>query len=136
MRASVSSAMCANVWRRGERCQYRLRAVVHRLMSVDRERLARRTTELSAIGGSGSAVTRRGLSREEQAARELVGGWLAARGATMRRDAAANLIARFGGDGPAILVGSHLDSVPGGGRFDGALGVLCAVEEIDALLAV
>ena len=103
-------------------------------MSVDRARLARRTAELSAIGGTGTAVTRLGLSPEEQAARELVGGWLAARGATVRRDPAANLIARFGGDGPAILVGSHLDSVPEGGRFDGALGVLCAVEAIDALL--
>jgi allantoate deiminase len=103
-------------------------------MNVDRERLARRTTELSAIGGSGSAVTRLGLSREEQAARDLVGSWLAARGATVRRDAAANLVARFGGDGPAVMVGSHLDSVPEGGRFDGALGVLCAVEAIDALL--
>jgi len=103
-------------------------------LSVDRARLARRTAELSAIGGSGTAVTRLGLSREEQAARDLVGGWLAARGATVRRDAAANLVARFGGDGPAILVGSHLDSVPEGGRFDGALGVLCAVEAIDALL--
>ena len=103
-------------------------------MGVDVTRLARRTAELSAIGGSGTAITRLGLSREEQAARELVGGWLASRGANVRRDAAANLVARFGGDGPAILVGSHLDSVPQGGRFDGALGVLCAVEAIDALL--
>ena len=103
-------------------------------MSVDRARLERRAAELSAIGGSGTAVTRLGLSTEEQAARDLVGGWLAARGATIRRDAAANLIARFGGDGPAVMVGSHLDSVPEGGRFDGALGVLCAVEAIDALL--
>ena len=103
-------------------------------MSIDRERLARRTAELSAIGGTGTSVTRLGLSPEEQGARELVGGWLAARGATVRRDAAANLVARFGGDGPAIMVGSHLDSVPEGGRFDGALGVLCAVEAIEALL--
>src|SRR5687767_9698731 len=101
---------------------------------IDHDRLARRTAELSAIGGAGSAVTRLGLSTEEQAARELVGGWLAARGATVRRDAAANLFARLGGDGPAILVGSHLDSVPEGGRFDGALGVLCAVEAVESLL--
>ncbi len=103
-------------------------------MEVDVTRLGHRIAELSAIGGTGPAITRLGLSREEQAARELVGGWLTARGASVRRDAAANLVARFGGDGPAILVGSHLDSVPEGGRFDGALGVLCAVEAIDALL--
>lgn len=103
-------------------------------MSVDRARLERRIAELSAIGGSGTAVTRIGLSSEEQAARELVGGWLAARGAKVGRDAAANLIARFGGEGPAVAIGSHLDSVPQGGRFDGALGVLCAVEAVESLL--
>jgi allantoate deiminase len=101
---------------------------------VDGVRLARRTAELAAVGGSGTAVTRLGLTAEEQAARDLVGGWLRARGANIRRDAAANLWARFGGEGPAIVVGSHLDSVPSGGRFDGALGVLCAVEAVDALL--
>jgi allantoate deiminase len=51
------------------------------------------------------------------------------------RDAAANVYGRFGeGTGPAVLVGSHIDSVPEGGRFDGALGVLCAVEAVEALL--
>ena len=104
-------------------------------MSVDRARLERRIAELSAIGGTGMSVTRLGLSAEEQRARDLVGGWLRARGATVRRDAAANLYGRFGDDrSPAILVGSHIDSVPEGGRFDGALGVLCAVEAVDALL--
>lgn len=101
---------------------------------VNAARLAARTAELAAIGGSGTAVTRLGLSADEQRARDLVGRWLAARGATVRRDPAANLWARFGGEGPAIVVGSHLDSVPSGGRFDGALGVLCAVEAVDALL--
>lgn len=101
---------------------------------IDPGRLARRTAELSRIAGRGTAVTRLGLSADEQRARDLVGGWLGARGATVRRDAAANLLARFDGTGPAILVGSHLDSVPEGGRFDGALGVLCAVEAVEALL--
>jgi allantoate deiminase len=101
---------------------------------IDPGRLTRRTAELSRIAGQGTAVTRLGLSADEQRARELVGGWLGARGATVRRDAAANLFARFDGTGPVILVGSHLDSVPEGGRFDGALGVLCAVEAVEALL--
>jgi len=103
-------------------------------VAVDGARLARRTAELASIGGSGTAVTRLGLSAEEQAARDLVGGWLRSRDAAIRRDAAANLWARFGGAGPAIVVGSHLDSVPSGGRFDGALGVLCAVEAVESLL--
>jgi allantoate deiminase len=101
---------------------------------IDRARLERRTTELSRIAGHGSSVSRLGLSADEQRARELVGGWLEARGATVRRDAAANLYARFPGEGETILVGSHLDSVPEGGRFDGALGVLCAVEAMESLV--
>ena len=104
-------------------------------MTVDRARLERRIAELSAIGGSGTRVTRLGLSPEEQRARDVLGAWLRARGATVRRDPAANAYGRFGADtGPAILVGSHIDSVPEGGRFDGALGVLCAVEAVEALL--
>lgn len=101
---------------------------------IDRARLERRITELSRIAGRGPSVSRLGLSSDEQQARELVAGWLAARGATVRRDAAANLYARFPGQGETILVGSHLDSVPEGGRFDGALGVLCAVEAIESLV--
>lgn len=101
---------------------------------VDAARLAARTAELSAIGGGGTAVTRLGLGALEQQARDLVGGWLRVRGASVRRDGAGNLWARFGGVGPAIVVGSHLDSVPNGGRFDGALGVLCAVEAVEAIL--
>ena len=103
-------------------------------MTVDPVRLEKRIGELSAIGGRGTSVTRLGLSPDEQRARDLIGGWLRARGATIRRDAAANVYGRFGDAGPAVLVGSHIDSVPEGGRFDGALGVLCAVEAVDALL--
>jgi allantoate deiminase len=101
---------------------------------IDRDRLERRSAELSRIAGRGTSVTRLGLSADEQRARELVGGWLGARGADVRRDAAANLFARFPGRGETILVGSHLDSVPEGGRFDGALGVLCAVEAVESLI--
>jgi allantoate deiminase len=101
---------------------------------IDPDRLERRSAELARIAGRGTSVSRLGLSADEQQARDLVGGWLAARGAELRRDAAANLYARFPGDGEAILVGSHLDSVPEGGRFDGALGVLCAVEAVESLI--
>jgi len=101
---------------------------------IDRERLERRAGELSRIAGRGTAVSRLGLSADEQRARELVSSWLAPRGAQVRRDAAANLFARLPGEGEAVLVGSHLDSVPEGGRFDGALGVLCAVEAVESLV--
>ena len=101
---------------------------------IDRARLERRIAELSRVGGRGTSVTRLGLSAGEQSARDLVGSWLSGRGATIRRDPAGNLFARIGGEGGAVLVGSHIDSVPDGGRFDGALGVLCAVEAVETLL--
>jgi len=101
---------------------------------IDPGRLERRTAELARIAGRGTSVSRLGLSADEQNARDLVGGWLAVRGAEVRRDPAANFFARFAGTGEAILVGSHLDSVPEGGRFDGALGVLCAVEAVESLI--
>lgn len=97
----------------------------------DAERLEKRVKELAAIGGTGTSVSRLGLTAEEQRARELVASWCKEQGATVRTDAAANLFMRFAGErasDPAVLVGSHLDSVPEGGRFDGALGVCCAVE--------
>ncbi|MFN2520717.1 MAG: Zn-dependent hydrolase [Candidatus Limnocylindria bacterium] len=104
-------------------------------MRADAARLRERIARLSAIGGRGPSVTRLGLTSEEQAARELVASWLAARGGAVRRDAAANLFARFGpAEGNVVMTGSHLDSVPNGGRYDGALGVLCAVEAVETLL--
>src|SRR5919204_2990189 len=112
---------------------------------TDAARLQRRIDELAQIGRSddpvreiyGTAVSRLGLTAEEQRARELVTSWCARYGAEARRDAAANLYLRFPAadtNAPVVLVGSHLDSVPMGGRFDGALGVCCAVEAVVSLL--
>ncbi|MFT3866091.1 MAG: Zn-dependent hydrolase [Solirubrobacterales bacterium] len=64
-------------------------------------------------------------------------GWLAARmasaGLSTRVDPAGNLIGRIGPPGPAIVIGSHIDTVPGGGTLDGALGVLAGLECVRAL---
>ncbi len=104
------------------------------LAKVSAERLARRIDELGSIGRVASGgVTRLGLSREEEAAKALVATWLQRLGAVVRRDEAANLIASFGSVGAPIVVGSHLDSVPNGGRYDGHLGVVCAVEMVEAM---
>jgi beta-ureidopropionase / N-carbamoyl-L-amino-acid hydrolase len=48
-------------------------------------------------------------------------------------DTAGNIYARVGNGGPAVIAGSHLDSVPNGGRFDGALGVMAAFECLRAI---
>jgi len=84
-------------------------------------RIQERLDLLYAIG-----ATRVGYSREEDAAHELVRGWLAGAGLEVEADRAGNTFGRRG-DG-RLWSGSHLDTVPNGGRFDGALGVVAALE--------
>jgi allantoate deiminase len=70
------------------------------------------------------------------AAQEALAGWMAEAGMSVRRDAAANLIGRYDGTipgAPTLLIGSHLDSVRDGGRYDGPLGIMLGVEAIAAL---
>lgn len=102
-------------------------------MQASADRIARRSGQLAKIGGRGTSVSRLGLTPEERRAHELVASWLERRGARVRHDEAGNVFGRFGGRGPAVLVGSHLDSVPEGGRYDGALGVVVAVEAMEVL---
>ncbi len=74
---------------------------------------------------------RAGHSGEEDAAHELAAGWMREAGLEVSRDAAGNL---FGTRGVArVWAGSHLDSVPTAGRFDGALGVVAAIEAASRL---
>jgi acetylornithine deacetylase/succinyl-diaminopimelate desuccinylase-like protein len=77
------------------------------------------------------AQHRAGYSAEEDAAHELAAGWLAEAGLEVSRDGAGNLFGRRGD--AAVWSGSHLDSVPTAGRFDGALGVVAAIEAADRL---
>jgi hydantoinase/carbamoylase family amidase len=98
-------------------------------LTADLERLAG-----FSVGRAG--VTRLAWSPELRAAY----AWFAERceeaGMAVEIDAAGNLIARWEcGDGPAVVMGSHLDSVPEGGRFDGSLGVLGALEAVRSLRA-
>jgi allantoate deiminase len=70
------------------------------------------------------------------AALDVVAGWMTEAGMTVRRDAAANLIGRYEGsvpDAPALLIGSHIDSVRDAGRYDGPLGILLGIEAVAAL---
>jgi acetylornithine deacetylase/succinyl-diaminopimelate desuccinylase-like protein len=77
------------------------------------------------------AQHRPGYSPEEDAAHELAEGWLREAGLEVSRDEAGNL---FGRRGPGrIWAGSHLDSVPTAGRFDGPLGVVAAIEAAERL---
>ena len=98
-------------------------------------RLLERLDELYAIGG-GPGATRIGYSPEEDAAHELAGGWLREAGLEVDVDAHGNLLGRLPGQEPElpeVWTGSHLDSVPQGGRYDGALGVVAGIEALERL---
>jgi len=66
-----------------------------------------------------------------------IAGWMVEAGMTTRIDTAANVIGRYEGtdDGPALLIGSHIDSVRDAGRYDGPLGVMLGIECVAALSA-
>jgi hydantoinase/carbamoylase family amidase len=85
--------------------------------------------------GGGRGANRPGLSLREQEAHDLVAGWMREAGLDVSVDAAGNLFGRSPGttESAEIWCGSHLDSVPQGGRFDGALGVVAALEAVERL---
>jgi hydantoinase/carbamoylase family amidase len=104
---------------------------------IDAARLRRRLEELSHIGRTPArGVTRLSYSPEHAEAVRLVAEWLRLAGAQVGIDSWGNLHGLVPGteDGlPAVSAGSHLDTVPNGGIFDGALGVVAAVEAAAAL---
>jgi len=99
---------------------------------IDGDRLRARLTELSAIGRTpDGGVSRFSYTPEHAAAVTLVGRWMREAGADAAVDAWGNVFGVVPGESgilPPIAAGSHLDTVPNGGIFDGALGVLAAVE--------
>jgi len=98
-------------------------------------RVLERLDALYAIGG-GPGANRLGGTREEDEAHELVAGWMREAGLEVEVDSAGNLFGRLPGrrpELPEVWTGSHLDSVPNGGRFDGALGVAAGLEALERL---
>jgi acetylornithine deacetylase/succinyl-diaminopimelate desuccinylase-like protein len=96
-------------------------------------RILERIERIYGIGG-GPGANRVGGSKGEQDAHELVAVWLEEAGLSVEVDPNGNLLGRLLGDDPEageVWVGSHLDSVPNGGRFDGVLGVLAGLEAVE-----
>ena len=96
-------------------------------------RILDRIERIYAIGG-GPGANRVGGSQAEQDAHDLVAGWLNEAGLSVEVDPDGNLLGRLLGDdldAAEVWVGSHLDSVPNGGRFDGVLGVLAGLEAVE-----
>jgi len=101
---------------------------------VEDERLRDDFEALAAIGATpDGGVDRRPFSDAHLAARAWFLGQARAYGLETRVDAAGNHSAVLPADGPTLLLGSHLDSVPNGGRYDGALGVVAALHVLVAL---
>jgi N-carbamoyl-L-amino-acid hydrolase len=108
-------------------------------LSIDPERLWADIMETAAIGATAKGgVCRLTLTEEDRIVRD----WLAARaqeiGCTVTIDDMGNMFARRAGrrdDIPPIVMGSHLDTQPTGGKFDGVLGVLSALEALRTLHA-
>jgi len=96
------------------------------------ERVLDRLEALYEIGRRAGA-NRPGLGPEEQQACTLAASWMAESGLEVRWDPAGNVVGRRSGRVPdlsEVWTGSHLDTVPDGGRFDGALGVVAAIEAV------
>ena len=105
--------------------------------AIDADRLWRRHMELAQIGATArGGVNRQALSPEDGRARAMLLGWAQARGFTGSVDPIGNLfIRRPGGDRAAapVVTGSHLDTQPTGGKFDGIYGVLAGLEALEAM---
>ncbi len=102
---------------------------------INGSRLARRLNELSHIGlTENQGLRRMAFSPEERKAKELVKHWMVEAGLSVREDGAGNVFGRLEGkeSSSVIMSGSHVDSVPDGGHFDGPLGVLAALEVAQA----
>lgn len=104
-------------------------------MPVQPARIERDLNAFAQFGRSGpTAVTRLALTPEDRTARAHFIELCRAEGLEVRIDRFGNIAAVLGEwDRPALLMGSHLDSVPNAGRFDGVVGVVAALEVIRAL---
>ncbi|WP_283153486.1 Zn-dependent hydrolase [Guptibacillus hwajinpoensis] len=106
-------------------------------MGINRSRLQSHLEELAKIGKIGeTGVCRLAHSKEDREAVEVVKGWMEEAGLTARIDGFGNLIGRIEGsekDKAILMLGSHIDSQPYGGRFDGTAGALGAIEVVHTM---
>ena len=99
---------------------------------INADRLWQRLMRLAEIGAlPGGGVDRQALSAGEIDAWRLVIGWASEAGMSAASDLAGNLFLTLPGRDrslPPVMAGSHLDTQPTGGKFDGAFGVMAALE--------
>jgi N-carbamoyl-L-amino-acid hydrolase len=106
-------------------------AAIEKSVHVELDRLKSTLIELSHIGfnDEDKGIYRIGFTSADMQARRWLMQLLEQEGFDPRMDGAGNVYGRYGpADAPTVTLGSHLDSVPAGGMFDGALGVVAALE--------
>ena len=92
--------------------------------------------EIAEISEQSDGLTRLYLTPQHRSANDMVGKWMATAGMSVREDAVGNIIGRYEGEQvglPAIMVGSHLDTVLNAGRYDGMLGVVTGIDCVASL---
>ena len=106
-------------------------------LTVNGERLWQRLMTMAEIGATpAGGCNRQALSDEDARGRALFVSWCEAAGLSCRYDAVGNLFARREGQrsaAPAVMTGSHLDTQPSGGKFDGVFGVLAGLEAVESM---
>lgn len=105
-------------------------------MTTAAQRVLARADELSLHSAWEDGILRAYLTPEQSRVNAIAASWMREAGLRAWPDAAANVCGRRlvdDDDRPALLLGSHLDTVPGAGRYDGILGVLVAIEVADRL---
>ncbi len=104
---------------------------------IDATRLWASLMAMAEVGATAKGgVKRLTLTETDRIGRDRFAGWCAEAGLTIRVDAIGNMFARRPGRDPKrapVLLGSHLDSQPSGGKFDGALGVIAGLEVMRSL---
>ncbi len=105
-------------------------------MQIDTKRLNDRITVMNTIGAiDGGGNCRLSLTDEDKAARDLLAVWMREEGLDVKIDELGNMYGIRAGKSslPAVAIGSHLDTVTTGGRYDGTYGVLAGLEVISVL---
>lgn len=109
----------------------------HHQIRINGDRLLQRMADMAQIGATPKGgVNRVALSDEDKIGRDLFVQWCRELGCTIQVDQMGNIFARRAGknnDLPPIMMGSHLDSQPTGGKFDGVYGVLAGLEVLETL---
>lgn len=102
---------------------------------INVNRLLQRLHDLSQIGRNKvtDGINRFSFTSEEQEAIELVTSYMKEAGMTVNVDGVGNIIGTYGEESETIMLGSHIDTVPDGGKYDGALGVLAAIEIVQTI---